>query len=174
MSLKLTLFRNIYQNQILQKRLKRCGLAFKMTNDHSCEFCNVSFSKKSSLNKHQRTAKYCKKLQAEYVDTKLAVQCEYCKTVLPSSQPLGRHYANCIEYIVEQRTIALKSENQLLREKLEATEQKLWELTGIAVNKGTTQHIKIDTVNINCGPNAIKDGQVTELVDDFATKLLKN
>ena len=60
----------------------------------NCQFCNKDFSNKSSLTNHQKTAKYCLKLQ----DTDKEISnfnCDYCKKLFTSRQNLNIHLAIC-------------------------------------------------------------------------------
>ena len=71
--------------------------SIKMTLE--CKFCNKTFSSVSSLNYHQKTAKYCLKIQQKTDEEviKISFDCEYCKKEYPSKQRLKAHKENCLE-----------------------------------------------------------------------------
>ena len=56
-----------------------------------CTFCKKTFSTKTILSTHQRTAKYCLLLQGK--DNK-NFECEYCKKIFTSLQSLTEHNTN--------------------------------------------------------------------------------
>lgn len=62
-------------------------------NDTKCEciHCKSTFSSPSLLNRHQRTAKYCLKLQNRESD----IVCDYCDKTLSSLQQLRKHMKKC-------------------------------------------------------------------------------
>lgn len=107
-----------------------------------CQFCEKTYSSKSSLNKHQKTAKYCIKIQNELKDPDSPeielnlFHCEYCGKNLTSKIRLQSHQESCInmyKHIISEkdlelnnnnlekqklkdRVIELEAENRLLRE----------------------------------------------------------
>jgi hypothetical protein len=60
----------------------------------NCSFCNNKFSSKSALHHHQKTAKYCVKIQGK--NTKMFT-CKGCKKILSTKQNLKVHMSNCIK-----------------------------------------------------------------------------
>jgi hypothetical protein len=60
-----------------------------------CNYCNKNFSCKSSLKLHQKTTKYCLKLQGKNEDNKF--ECEYCKKIFTVKTNLISHYGTCKE-----------------------------------------------------------------------------
>ena len=58
-----------------------------------CKFCENNFSSKSSLNTHQKSAKYCLKLQNAKIDAQY--QCEGCKTPFARKHHLDYHRKTC-------------------------------------------------------------------------------
>lgn len=107
-----------------------------------CQFCEKTYSSKSSLNKHQKTAKYCIKIQNELKDPDSPeielnlFHCKYCNKNLTSKIRLQTHQESCIakyKHIISEkdliinnnnlenqelkvRIIELEAENRLLRE----------------------------------------------------------
>ena len=55
----------------------------------NCEYCNKIYSTKSSLNNHQKTAKFCIKLQNTNINTRF--DCSYCKKNFTSKYNLSLH-----------------------------------------------------------------------------------
>jgi hypothetical protein len=58
-----------------------------------CRFCKNEFSSKTSLNHHQKTAKYCLKLQGKYTEFKL--KCPGCDKSFTRKYELNRHIITC-------------------------------------------------------------------------------
>jgi hypothetical protein len=57
-----------------------------------CEFCGNEFSNKTTLNSHQKTAKYCLELRNEQVTL---YSCEHCKKGFTKPFHLQRHQEIC-------------------------------------------------------------------------------
>jgi len=63
-----------------------------------CEFCDKSFETKSVLTRHQRTAKYCIKLQNNNSEIKtIKYTCLFCDKNYTSNENLVNHQKNCIK-----------------------------------------------------------------------------
>jgi hypothetical protein len=60
-----------------------------------CNYCNKNFSCKSSLKLHQKTTKYCLKLQGKNEENKF--ECEYCNKIFTVKTNLLSHYGTCKE-----------------------------------------------------------------------------
>jgi C2H2-type zinc finger len=56
-----------------------------------CSFCKKTFSTKTILSTHQRTAKYCLEIQGKENKN---FECEYCKKIFTSLQSLTEHNSN--------------------------------------------------------------------------------
>ena len=70
-------------------------------NNFKCDYCDTSFSTKSILNTHQKTAKYCiskrqisKQLDNESIEIEKFI-CKFCDKILTSKHRLNTHYSNC-------------------------------------------------------------------------------
>jgi uncharacterized Zn-finger protein len=92
-----------------------------------CEFCNKVFKSKGNLVKHQKTAKYCIKIQKEQsvnTVTYTSYNCLYCKKEFSQSYNLERHLPTCIDKfkqeIIDKEKIINKNilENQNLKERI--------------------------------------------------------
>jgi hypothetical protein len=71
---------------------------------HPCEFCKKMLSTKSSLNNHQKTTKYCLKIQKK---TGIEYQCPGCKKVSTKKEQYDRHTESCkmIDIMVERQKV---------------------------------------------------------------------
>ena len=79
-----------------------------------CNFCNKIFSSKSSLNVHQKTTKYCLKLQGKNEEKKF--ECEYCNKIFTVKINLISHYGNCKEKEIRE---IIKKEKEILKKQFE-------------------------------------------------------
>lgn len=64
-----------------------------------CEYCEKTFSTKSSLKKHQTTTKKCLEIQIK-INKKINFinfKCEYCNKNFTSKQTKDKHYSICIK-----------------------------------------------------------------------------
>jgi hypothetical protein len=60
-----------------------------------CEFCKKSFSAKSSLTLHQKTAKYCFQIRGEESSSEFS--CDFCKKTFTNNHRLVSHQKTCKE-----------------------------------------------------------------------------
>jgi len=123
----------------------------------NCSFCTKTFSSKSSLKYHQKTAKYCLEIQGKKCTT---FKCIYCDKILSTNQHLVEHYLICnqkaikdsefkynenIQNIINRYEEKLKDKNILLTEKdnmISNLQNKLENITIKAVEKNFSQHNK--------------------------------
>jgi len=89
----------------------------------NCEFCNNKFSSLSALNTHKKTAKYCLEIQNKNIDH--AFICNYCNKNFTSKQMMNKHKTKCKDFYISFDL--LKTENILLKQRLEDKEQQLKE-----------------------------------------------
>ena len=108
-----------------------------------CDFCKKTFASKSNLYTHQKTAKFCLKLQGK--DNEKNFDCKYCDKVLTQRSSLEDHLDICkekkrqlkVEQDIQQKTLVKrleteivhlkKSEKDKLKEKDKYYEEKLKE-----------------------------------------------
>ena len=102
-----------------------------------CTFCKRSFSTKPNLMKHQKTAKYCVKIQSE-----LRFICKACDKELSCKQSLTFHYKSCKKYksMCENQNkkdigLFLQQENLELKDHVKELENKLENIALKAVSK---------------------------------------
>jgi hypothetical protein len=63
-----------------------------------CSYCKKEFSSKSILTNHQKTAKYCLKIQESAgLNVKFLFKCEFCSKNLSQKIDLERHQLRCLE-----------------------------------------------------------------------------
>lgn len=83
-----------------------------------CEFCKNSYSSKSSLNAHKKTAKFCLEIQGK---TNTEFSCQYCQVFFSQKHILDTHEPKCSEKITfeHNREISLLSDEILkLKQKI--------------------------------------------------------
>jgi len=76
-----------------------------------CKFCKNKFNTKSNLVGHQRTAKYCLKIQGKIDET--IFKCEGCQKILSSDKSLKYHKQRCI-HVKEQYTVSIYEEKMTI------------------------------------------------------------
>ena len=90
-----------------------------------CEFCGNEFSNKTSLNSHQKTAKYCLDLRNEQVTL---YSCEHCKKGFTKPFHLQRHQEICKTIdantllnlkSIKQENIELKNQHIIYKKEIE-------------------------------------------------------
>jgi len=77
----------------------------------NCTFCNNKFSSKSALHHHQKSAKYCIKIQGKNLTM---FTCNYCKKTLSTKQNLNVHMNNCTKYNQSLYAEKYKKENKIV------------------------------------------------------------
>jgi len=80
-----------------------------------CEHCKKTFSNKSNLRNHQKTAKYCLKLQNKDINEFSCKACDYSFT---SKRNLKLHEISCINLIKIINNDKIKQKEKECREKL--------------------------------------------------------
>ena len=114
----------------------------------NCEFCNKTFSSRSSLGLHQKTARYCLRLRESTESEDSSFVCEHCSKTFANNHRLSTHKEICdkkkennISLVYEEQIKHLK---KLLEEEKERCRQLQETVSSIALSqKGTT------TMNIN-------------------------
>lgn len=122
-----------------------------------CEFCDGIFTRKSNLNSHQRSAKYCLKIQ----EAQPLIKCEHCYQEFTSKRNLQQHYARCNEFLdnVKETKLKLQAAEQSLIEKdnqikelikhHKELEDRIERLASRAIDKPTKHtNTNINTINL--------------------------
>ena len=90
-----------------------------------CNFCNKTFSSKSSLNSHQKTTKYCLKLQGKIDENIIKnFECRFCNKKFTTKQTLTIHTDSCNKKINSEKE---RDYEEKLKEKEHDCEEKLKE-----------------------------------------------
>ena len=116
-----------------------------------CNFCKRKFSSKSILKYHQKTAKYCLKIQGK---ESMLFNCNYCGKVLSTKQHLIEHHSVCNEKMI---TDSNSKHKMLLDNTVDKYEDKLKEkdLTIKELKKQIRElHDKLENVAIKVGSRA--------------------
>ena len=102
-----------------------------------CSYCSHDFSTKTSLNSHQKTAKYCLKIQeTEGVEIKFLFKCKFCSKILSQQIDLDRHQVKCsskketdnnnkYELIINELQTTIASQNKEIEQNTLELEKKL-------------------------------------------------
>jgi len=146
--------------------------------EFTCKFCNKKLSSKSSLNNHQKTAKYCLKIQGK--ELKGNFKCNYCNSCFTRKHLLEYHIKSCkiSEYqvkISEEKDIIIEKQKEnikKLEKELEICKKELkiikeynynyredYKNLSLSAIKRPTHHTSNKTIQIN---NYIKNMQPLE------------
>ncbi len=141
-----------------------------------CKYCKNTLKTISSLKNHQRTAKYCLKIQGAINSDKFSCQC--CGKTFTQKMSLQRHVKTCtitINNSADKKIIAeLQKKNEILQSKLEDSlrrEKELMKayekLAAISANKSTTTTNHTTTNNtLNLGVFDKSAEDIKRIVDD--------
>ena len=113
-----------------------------------CVFCKSEFCDKSTLNKHQKTSKYCIKIQLKNDPTKIidttCNQCTFCTKKLTTRYSLNSHLNTCkVKKRVKEEENKLKS----VEEKVEKLTQEIIQLKEKPVTIINNTDNSINTIN---------------------------
>ena len=89
-----------------------------------CDHCKNKFSGKTSLALHQKTAKYCLKLQGIQIKQFI---CESCGKDVSTKHRLFTHYQSCLKYKEKQYILLFEQEKQKHLDKISDLEDQLLE-----------------------------------------------
>ena len=97
--------------------------------DFNCEYCNKNYTTKGNLSKHQRTAKYCLKIQETSLGENLkkidTFDCIYCSKKFYQKTHLNRHIEICSEKIKNEHE-DIKNQLEMANEKIKKLEKELY------------------------------------------------
>jgi len=110
-----------------------------------CNFCNKKFETKQTLLRHQKTAKFCLKIQRREDESSDDITCYYCEKKFPRKERLLSHLKICknknaeeIKNIIENCEKKLKEKDENCEKKLKEKDEnfeKITELYKIQINK---------------------------------------
>ncbi|HJN75288.1 MAG TPA: C2H2-type zinc finger protein, partial [Myxococcota bacterium] len=104
-----------------------------------CKYCKNNFSSKYSLRYHQKTAKYCIKIQGKRTN---AFRCDFCKKTLSTKQNLMIHQSICSHYNKYLNNQKWEEEKKMLMKeyelRLQTTNSKIRDLQDQLINKDET------------------------------------
>lgn len=142
-----------------------------------CEYCNNNFCNKTSLNSHQKTAKYCLLLQNNNVSDYVCI----CAKNFNRKFQLHRHQDNCLKYqtnLIEHKyleKIQIKDDIiQKLEERIRVLEEDMKDIAVSAVSRPTT--VTTNTNNnhnnilMNLTPFDINKENFTEKINEHFNK----
>jgi len=125
---------------------------------NDCSYCKKSFTTRSNLLLHQKTAKYCLNLRGTHSDI---FKCDYCEKTYATNQRLKNHVKKCL--LEKKEKDKENSVIQLLKKQIETLEKKNNELqktisaialkgsntTIVGSNNGNNCNNKKYTLNLN-------------------------
>ena len=118
--------------------------------EYKCEFCGKTFSTKSNLNTHVKTAKKCIKSREKQIITGKIYSCEYCLKVFTRTNCLQNHLKICLEKI--------KSDRDIVATKLEKIEKEILTLktADIELNELKKLHEQLKLENMHLSTKNLK------------------
>jgi hypothetical protein len=142
-----------------------------------CEYCNKTFSTKPNLLAHQKSAKFCLKLQGK--ESVNGFKCDYCEKTFTQKINLEKHecvekYKKFIESLKEknlklkEKNKKLEAENYILKSKLENKETNKKKLAIDKLEPITQDEIQDSVYNLKtCHVTKDEDGFAKFLFDNF-------
>lgn len=136
-----------------------------------CQYCKQIFRTHSSLNNHQKTAKYCLKLRG-YINPKGKFTC-LCEADFTSKYSLENHKLKCTQYSTEvvelrQQVIELQAKlSDALRREQELRADYA-ELAKISAKRPTTKNTVTNNLNLSVFNKSAQD--IKKIVEENYTK----
>ena len=147
---------------------------------HKCQFCSKTLATKSSLNNHQKTAKYCLKIQKKNAEREY--RCPGCDKAFQKKGNFDRHESSCgaIDTLVERKNLreqVVSLENKLadaerrveyFLTQLDKKDAVIKELAQQAIDRPTTQNNNKQTINkqtINLAPFNLNEAKARAIFD---------
>jgi hypothetical protein len=88
-----------------------------------CKFCKKALSTASSLNNHQKTAKYCLKIQNKEAEKEYG--CPGCKKIFSQKAHLDRHSLSCSASDTVEEHKKIKDDFEALKQQLDNAERRI-------------------------------------------------
>lgn len=137
----------------------------------NCEFCKNIFRNNSSLLNHQKTAKYCLKIQG--VENKCTYTCDMCNSVFNLKSTLEKHQNRCvyntpgIKKILEQNLLLRQQVISLQKDKLDLQES-YEHIAEILAKRSTTTNNTVNNLNLGVFDKTQED--INRIVDENYNK----
>lgn len=132
--------------------------------EFKCEYCDFSTKKIGTLNKHQKSTKYCLKKQQQIQQSQQQLTCEYCNKILSRADSLIRHQQTCIDYLLAEKEKAHSKEIETLKSiideknrELKEKDQLIWKLTNMTVTASRTNTVTIDNLTVHTDAKTVQD-----------------
>lgn len=139
---------------------------------YECEYCQRTFTAKSSLKHHQKTAKICLDKQGFEIEQ---FQCEQCNNFFTTKPSLDRHSKTC-EYnltLPYKETIeTLQKENKMLKKQQKKYEKQIQELQDKLADiakegvKKTTNIVNNNNKIINISPLDLTTEKIKNILEN--------
>ena len=141
--------------------IKNTLYIIKNTMSDKCDFCNKVFETKQTLIRHQKTAKFCLKIQNKDNDIHSDKTCDYCDKVFTRKERLLSHLKICknkknedhqIKNIIQNYENKLQQKNEIIeiyKKQVDDLQDKLQQLCFRAIDKPTNKTINNTTTNNN-------------------------
>nr|QBK88171.1 MAG: hypothetical protein LCMAC202_05330 [Marseillevirus LCMAC202] len=130
----------------------------------NCEYCGTNFVKKCNLYKHQRTAKYCLRIQG----TKERYSCTFCERDFSRSDALKRHQIGC-----SARDVRDKLRDEQNTQLLDMIAQLQRTIEHLSQNQGTGNTVNRNNVVLqNMAP--ITDEDIQEHLEHLTLNFIQD
>ena len=109
-----------------------------------CEYCKKNFANKSNLTVHQKTTKYCLKIQSELSNKIVDIEefnCKFCSKNFTTKTNLKMHEKTCTKKqeanLLEEKDKIIEKQKILLEEKDKLIEKLMTMIQPVTVNNNT-------------------------------------
>ena len=142
-----------------------------------CEFCNKILRSISSLNQHQKTTKYCLKIQNKVNDNFI---CLYCENIFTTKQALSKHLDICKEKKDDTKEEKIKTLEEKYLKNIEELHEKDIEIATLKAKieiyekdhdtiSDIAKQTKVTTTNNIINNLAVYD--TNKITENFSNKL---
>jgi uncharacterized Zn-finger protein len=118
-----------------------------------CNFCNKTFTNSGNLNTHQKTAKYCLKIQGSVNNSNF--NCIFCSKSYAQKKDLGRHLSECVNKKLSEKDSIISEKEKIISEKDSRIKELQDQLIEIIKTRPTTinnNNQRINTIINNLQP----------------------
>ena len=146
-----------------------------------CQFCKKTFSSKSNLNNHIKTAKYCIKLRTNKVkktksNNSKKFECKFCSSTFATKQRLNYHNNICKtkEKLEEQKVFyekLLTEKDKLIEEQKKKIEKLQNDMKEVAI-KASTKPTSIKNTYIQNNLTPLRDEDFTKNIDKLTARMM--